>query len=243
MYRVFTRHLLSPVLAVTLLIAGSLPASAHAEEHEQGERFVHPFLAHMGVPDEPGEVSLRSTVFQSQYQGVTESDLSFHVEAGLVKNLGLHVRADGINHEPYSEVMLQYGLLMDPQMRWGLSVFGQISVPTGPVESNTYKGLFGGSYMWMPYDYLMINGNVHYNPKDDLAEYEDAFVFRQNAKFFPVVEMRGEITSDYATAYVLPGMKFRINDKMAFGVGTQIALSNHREYDTQALFTFEYVNY
>jgi hypothetical protein len=197
----------------------------------------------MGMPDEPGEVSLRTTAIKSQYAGDTESDLAFHVEAGLVKNLGLHVRSDGINHEPYSEVMLQYGLYLDPQMRYGFSVFGQVSVPTGEVESNTYKGLFGGSYMFMPTDYLIINGNVHYNPKDDMAEYEDAFVFRQNATVFPVVEVRGEITSDYVTAYVLPGIKFRVIGNNAFGVGAQIALTDNREYDTQALFTFEFVNY
>jgi hypothetical protein len=210
---------------------------------QDGEEFVHPFLAHMGMPDEPGEVSLRTTALQSQYAGETESDLSFHVEAGLVKNLGLHVRADGINHEPYSEVMLQYGLYTGPQSRYGFSVFGQISVPTGPVDNNEYKGLFGGSYMFMPTDYLLINGNVHYNPKDDMAEYEDAFVFRQNATFFPVAEVRGEITTDYVTSYILPGIKFRISDAMAFGVGAQIALTDHREYDTEALFTFEFVNY
>jgi len=229
------------ILLVALPISQYLWAQSSNNNDDQGERFVHPFLAHMGMPDEPGEVSLRATVFRSQYHGDTESDLAFHVEAGLAKNLGLHVRADGINHEEYSEVMLQYGLIHGPNDRYGFSVFGQVSVPTGAVENNTYKGLFGGSYMLMPADFVVLNGNVHYNPKDDMAEYEDAFVFRQNARFFPVLEVRGEITSDFVTSYILPGMKFRINARSAFGVGAQLALADNREYDTQALFTYELV--
>jgi len=229
------------VLVLGLTLAPQLHAQTKDEQPEQGERFVHPFLAHMGMPDEPGEVSLRTTAIKSQYQGDTESDLAVHVEAGLARRLGLHVRADGINHEAYSEVMLQYGLLYGPHERYGLSVFGQVSVPTGDVKNNEYKGLFGGSYMLMPADFVVLNGNVHYNPKDDMAEYEDALVFRQNEKFFPIVEVRGEITTDYTTAYVLPGMKFRLSPTMAFGVGAQIALTNEREYDTQALLTLEIV--
>jgi hypothetical protein len=235
----------SAVFSVTLVLGLAFASTLHAqisdEQHEQGERFVHPFLAHMGMPDEPGEVSLRSTAIRSQYHGDTESDMAIHVEAGLIRCLGLHVRADGINHEAYSEVMLQYGLLYGPDDRFGLSVFGQVSLPTGDVPNNEYKGLFGGSYMLMPTDFVVLNGDVHYNPKDDMAEYEDAFVFRQNEKFFPIVEVRGEITTDNTSAYVLPGMKFRLSPTTAFGVGAQIALTNEREYDTQALFTFEIV--
>jgi hypothetical protein len=228
-------------LMLGLTFAPTIHAQSRDGQPAQGERFVHPFLAHMGMPDEPGEVSLRATAIRSQYRGDTESDLAFHVEAGLAHRLGLHVRADGIDHEAYSEVMLQYGLLYGPANRYGLSVFGQVSVPTGDVPNNEYKGLFGGSYMLMPTDFAILNGDVHYNPKDDMAEYEDAIVFRQNEKFFPIVEIRGEITTDYTTAYVLPGMKFRLSPTTAFGVGAQIALTNNRDYDTQALFTLETV--
>jgi hypothetical protein len=236
-----TNHILIITLVVILVGSQQLQAKNADTEGDSGERFVHPFLAHMGMPDNPGEVSLRTTILKSQYNGDAESDLAFHIEAGLAKNLGLHARADGINHEPYSEVMLQYGLLHDAAMHYGFSVFGQVSIPTSQVKSNTYKGLFGGSYMLMPADFLLINGDVHYNPKDKMAEYEDAFVFRQNAKFFPIIEVRGEITQDYTTAYILPGMKFRLSDETAFGIGAQMGLTNHREYDTEALFTFEIV--
>ncbi len=235
------KGLLFSLLFVTLIIPKNADAQSSDTNRGEGERFVHPFLAHMGMPDEPGEVSLRATAIRSQLHGDTESDLAFHVEAGLAKRLGLHVRSDGINHEQYSEVMLQYGLLYGPNGRYGFSVFGQISVPTGSVENDTYKGLFGGSYMVMPADFVVLNGNVHYNPKDDMAEYEDAFVFRQNAKFFPIFEVRGEIHTDYVTSYILPGIKFRINPQSAFGVGAQVALTDHREYDTEALFTYELV--
>lgn len=38
-----------------------------------------------------------------------------------------------------------YSFLHDASLSKGLGVFGQISIPTGPVESNAAKYLFGAS--------------------------------------------------------------------------------------------------
>lgn len=220
--------------------AAQTSAKSSAISGEETEMFVHPFLAHMGLPDAPNEVSVRLTGIKTRLEGGdTQSDFSFHIEAGLVKNLGIHLRSDGINHEEYSEVMLQYALLKDSEMKNGISIFGQVSIPTGTVKTNTYKGLFGGSYTLTAGDIAVLNGNVHYDPKDKMAEYEDAFVFRRNELIFPIFEIRGHITSDYVSAYLLPGIKFRASKNYAFGVGVQAAVSDTREYDEQALFTLE----
>jgi hypothetical protein len=209
----------------------------HAEEAAE-EMFVHPFLAHMGLPDHPGEVSLRLTAYKTRYEQTSETDLAVHIEAGLLRRLGLHVRTDGILHSDYAEVMLQYALLADRELRNGLSIFGQISIATGPVEEHEYKGLVGASFRLSLPRIVVWDGNVHYDPTEEMAEYENAFVFRANDKFYPILEVRGHI-SEEIEVYLLPAIKFRIGGHSALGVGIQTAVSEHRDYDLRALITFD----
>jgi len=203
------------------------------------DMFVHPFLAHMGLPDVPKEVSLRITGFRSRLEGMTQGDFAVHIEAGLLRNLGLHIRADGIQHEDYSEVMLQYAVLADKKLQNGISVFGQLSIPTGQVKSNTYKGLFGLSGRLTFLHLVVWDGNMHYDPKDKMVEHENAFVFKANEKFYPILEIRGHITEEMKEAYILPAIKFRTDEHNAFGVGVQIAITDNREFDSQALLTYD----
>jgi hypothetical protein len=209
----------------------------HAEETAE-EMFVHPFLAHMGLPDHPGEVSLRLTAYKTRYEQTSETDLAVHIEAGLLRRLGLHVRTDGILHSDYAEVMLQYALLADRELRNGLSIFGQISIATGPVEDHEYKGLVGASFRLSLPGIVVWDGNVHYDPSEEMAEYENAFVFRTGDKYYPILEVRGHI-SEEIEVYLLPAIKFRIGGHSALGVGVQAAVSDHRDYDLRALITFD----
>jgi len=202
------------------------------------DMFVHPFLAHMALPDRPGEVSLRLSPFQQRLGAMTSSDFAFHVEAGLFPNVGLHARNDALKHSPYSEVMLMYSFLHDSQLSRGISVFGQISIPTGPIESNTYKGLFGISARETIPGLLVIDANVHFDPKDKMAEYEGAFVFKASEMLYPVIEIRGEAMENETTVYSLIGLKIRVADEIEWGFGVQLPVSNVREYDTQMLATF-----
>jgi hypothetical protein len=55
--------------------------------------------------------------------------------------------------------------------------------------------------------------------------------------FYPALELRGEITENTTSLYSLIGLKFRIADHKAIGVGIQIPVTTEREYDTQALMT------
>jgi len=208
-------------------------------ENDAEDIFVHPFLTHMGLPDEPDEVSLRITGFTTGHETEIETDLAVHIEATLLKNVGLHIRSDGIQHEDYSEVMLQYAVLRDKEMHNGISLFGQLSIPTGPVGNGTYKGLFGASGRFTISGITVVDGNIHYDPGDKMAEYESAFVFRASDKFYPIVEIRGHIGGHETEVYLLPAIKFKTGEHSAFGVGIQVALSRHREYDSQALFTYD----
>jgi len=143
-----------------------------------------------------------------------------------------------LKHEPYSEVMVMYSMLHDTKLSKGLSVFGQISIPTGPVESNTYKGLFGVSGRATVPGILVVDANVHIDLKDEMAEYESAFVCKASEMFYPIAEIRGEIMEDTTTVYSLIGLKFRVADEVAWGVAVQVPISDERDYETEMLATF-----
>ena len=157
------------IIVITILLSVSL----HAQEDNKGmkDMFVHPFLTHMSLPDKPGEVSFRVTPFQQRAGRMIEHDLALHTEAGIVPNLGLHIRSDGITTSPYSEFMLMYSFLHNASMNNGMSVFGQVSIPTGPVDSNKLKYLFGLSGRATIPNIMVMDANMHINLADNMAEY------------------------------------------------------------------------
>ena len=108
----------------------------------------------------------------------------------------MHIRTEGIRHVEYTEVMLQYALLVDHEIENGISIFAQLNLPTGPVEEDKYKGLFGISGRLTLPDVLTWDGNVHFDLDEDMVEHENSVVFRANDKFYPILEIRGHIGDD-----------------------------------------------
>ena len=228
------------ILICTILLMGAVKplAAQENDKGKMGDMFVHPFLTHMALPDPPGTMSLRVTAFQQRQDSTVEQDLGVHIEAGLLPGLGIHIRTDGIKTSPYAEVMLMYSFLHDAAYNKGLSVFGQVSIPTGRgVKSNGLKYLFGLSGRLTAPKIVVIDANMHVNLADKMAEYESSFVFKASKMLYPELELRGEITENETSLYSLIGLKFRIADEMAIGVGIQTAITTAREYDTQALIT------
>ena len=228
------------ILICTILLMGAVKplAAQENDKGKMGDMFVHPFLTHMALPDPPGTMSLRVTAFQQRQDSTVEQDLGVHIEAGLLPGLGIHIRTDGIKTSPYAEVMLMYSFLHDAAYNKGLSVFGQVSIPTGRgVKSNGLKYLFGLSGRLTAPKIVVIDANMHVNLADKMAEYESSFVFKVSKMLYPELELRGEITEKATSLYSLIGLKFRIADEMAIGVGIQTAITTAREYDTQALIT------
>jgi hypothetical protein len=58
-----------------------------------------------------------------------------------------------------------------------------------------------------------------------MTEYESSFVFKASKKLYPELELRGKITQNATSFYFLLGLKFRIADEMAIGVGTQTPIT------------------
>ena len=88
---------------------------------------------------------------------------------------------------------------------------------------------------------MVWDGNVEYDAKDEVTEFENAFVFRASGILYPILEFRGETDSEMTTAYLMPAIKFKINESSAIGVGYQAAIHNDRNYDTQALLAYGFM--
>jgi hypothetical protein len=234
------------VFLIVVICGSSMPgfaqgmADSSMSNMAMKDMFVHPFLAHMSLPDPVGEVSLRVTAFQTRINGITQSDYAVHFETALTKRLGLHLRADGIKYEQFSDVTLQYAVVADKGSHNGVAVFGELNVPTGMVKSEQYKGVIGISARLTARNFMVWDGNIEYGPKDKLAEFENAFVFRANATLYPILEFRGQANNNKTMAYLIPAVKFKINDSSAIGVGYQVAILDSRDYDSQALLTYDF---
>ena len=103
-----------------------------------------------------------------------------------------------------------YSFINDKDFKNGLSIFGQVSIPTGQVNNNTLKYLFGISGRFTIPEIMVMDANMHINLEDRMAEYESSFVFRASDMLYPELELRGEITENEISLYSLTGLKFRI---------------------------------
>lgn len=202
--------------------------------------FVHPFVAHMGMPDNPGEVSFRLMSVEERNAGIANGTYGFHLEAGIVDRLGLHLRNDSVATHKRTELMLQYAVLRSESGNNGVSLIGELEFPTGPTSDSKSEGLFGVSfaYTWAPF--VAVDSVVHYSPEEKMVEWEIAFVSRLTEKIFPVLEFRGEASEEMSITNSLFAWKFKIPNNNSIGIGYQIPISVNREYDSQLILQAEF---
>ncbi len=205
---------------------GSNPEGGH-------HRFVHPFVAHMGMPDEPGEISVRLMSVTERNVGLANGTYGFHVEAGIIDRLGLHLRNDSVATHGRSELMLQYAVLKSGEN--GIALISEIEFPTGPTSDNQNKFLYGISFAYYWESILSINSVVHYSPQEKMTEWEIAFVSPMTEKIFPVLEFRGQSSKEMSVTNALMALKFKILNGHALGFGYQVPISTMREYDSQLI--------
>lgn len=58
------------------------------------EEIPHPFFTHMGMPEATGVYSLRVQSLLTNVNNKTVADFGFHLETGLSKFVGMHIRND-----------------------------------------------------------------------------------------------------------------------------------------------------
>lgn len=214
--------------------------TAHDEPAMGHHALVHPFLAHMGLPDEPGEVSLRVTSIEQRMSGKSDGTFGFHIEAGITDRLGLHLRNDGLGNHEYSEMMVQYAVLKSQSGLSGVAIIGELEFPTGDTTDRNSKTLFGISFAHQWKSILGVNSVIHYSTQEEMAEWEIAFVSRLTENIYPVLEFRGETSKDMSHSNALFAWKFKLPKDQTIGVGYQIPISPEREYDSQFLLQAEF---
>ena len=238
--------------AVILLSLSSSRGFAHGEDSKSSpgldmdktqamghHALVHPFLAHMGMPDEPGEISARVNAIEQRSDGVASGTYGFHIETGIVDRLGLHLRNDALSTHANSELMLQYALLRSSDNQSGVALIGEWEFPTG-ATTETGQGLVGVSFAYVVVPVLAINSTIHYSLREKMIEWEISFLAPLTEKIFPIIEANGQVMKDGKSAFnTLYGIKFKVPNGHAIGVGYQVANTTMRDFDSQLLLQAE----
>lgn len=191
----------------------------------------HPFLVHMGMPDEPGEISLRVTGFQQRLSGVNTNGYGAHLETGLWDRVGLHIRNDDIQRAG-TEIMLQFAAIRSEDKKEGFSFIVENEMPGITGETNTkFKiGFSGAKLFWGN----PLNFTYHYGPGDKESEIESSFIAIVNERLSLVFEYSGHSNQE-KTSYILEGIKIRMLSFMSMGIGFQSPISTDRAFDSRTL--------
>jgi hypothetical protein len=247
--------LLTPLEAFAHGDEGS-PEAENSDSAPMGHHVLtHPFLTHMGLPDGPGESSVRLTHIQRAGETGSGSDAAIHIEAGIAERFGLHLRNDAINGaamgapgEPMedhgTELMLMYSLFQDKEATRGLSIFAETSWPTVRGTGPGVRGAGGMGGRWMWGTRVGFDVDFHLDPSSGPleGEYEATLQGRVAGRIFLLLETRGNfIGSGPKQNYVLPAVKVGLGKTAATaGVGVQLATTNARDYDRQTMFQLDY---
>lgn len=220
---------------------GHLPEGAGIEV-KKGEHhaLVHPFLAHMGMPDGPGEISVRTNLIEQREAGLRAGTAGFHLEAGVFDRWGLHLRNDGVAVSQKTELMVQHAIFRTDDGASGIALIGEIEFPTGAVVESKNEYLFGISFAYIWKTRLSVNSVIHYNPEEKMVGWEIAFVTKLTEKVFPVLEFRGESSTEMSNMNGLFAWKFKTTADNSIGFGYQVPLTTLRDYDSQLIAQAEF---
>jgi hypothetical protein len=209
-------------------------------EHEMAmghHAFAHPFLTHMGIPDGPGEISIRVGATQEAYNDEVSRDLALHIETGIWNRVGLHFRNDAIKANTHAEMMIQYAVLQNKHGDSGISAFVELEFPTNyvPEDKDKVEAEVGLSARNTFSKYGIIDAGIHYSPEESMVTIEASGILRLTPTIFPIIEGNMEIGGDETIANLLAGLKMRLRPGTNLGVGGQFGLTEHRHFDNQAI--------
>ncbi len=213
-----------------------------------GDMLPHPFLSHMGIPDEPGSVSIRAAVYRQGRRGENAwTDGAFHLEAGLLPRLGIHFRSDAVMQDPRLDIMAMFAVLRDEENANGVSVFaaGEVAAGTVPGGERDVESAFGLSGRKSFGSAVTADADAHYMPTMKMFEYEAAAVASVRGYFYPAAEFSGEYMLSQEgmpatnSSYGFAGIKFKLKGAVYFGVGYQFGVTAEREFDNRALLQLD----
>ncbi len=204
--------------------------------------FAHPFFTHMGMPDGPGEISMRTSAIQDAYNDNVSRDMALHIETGLWDRVGLHLRNDGIKANVHSEIMVQYAVLQNEHADSGISPFVELEFPTNylPKDEDKVVVEIGVSGRKIFGKYGIMDAGIHYAPQESMVSLEASGVLRLTPTIFPIIEGLIEKEGDEdAMVNLLIGTKMRLKPGAHIGVGIQFPLTDYRSFDNRAFVQLE----
>lgn len=196
----------------------------------------HPFFTHMGMPEGVGVYSLRLAALATQMDSKTNGDFAFHFETSLSKFVGLHIRNDRFLYNPRTEVMFQFAVIKSKDGMSGFSPIIEFEIPTKKGESriNTLIG-FSTAFVKSRFAFNQV---IHYNPREDMIDGSAALVYKAGKRVFLIAEIIGNRMSDGEVIInLLAGVKVKINENIALGIGYQQPITNNMDFSSQYIFS------
>ena len=195
---------------------------------------VHPFFTHMGMPDAVGKYALRLSAVSTRNEGKTRGDMGFHLETGIAKKFGLHIRNDRVSNNAHTEIMVQYAAIQSKDGMSGFSPFVELEIPTHEHERHAY-GLIGFSTMWTATK-LQMNQSLEYSPREEALEGSLSIVAKVGQSYFPVVEFI-MAASRGATPInsMIGGLKYKVNKSTVIGLALQLPVTESKEFTHQVI--------
>lgn len=226
-----------PLLLLTTLAVLPQPAAAQMPDEEE---IAHPFFTHEGLPDAVGVYSGRISGLATRTDGKTDGDFAFHLETGLTKKLGLHIRSDQFLMERRSEVMLQYALLKSADGESGFAPIVELEFPTRS-GGGKVRALVGFTSKLARGNFAL-NQVVHYNLSEKMVDASVGLVLRASDRIYPVLELLGEGGVGKPTIInALAGVKFRVRGSTLIGVAYKRPVTSDREISSQFVVQLEFM--
>jgi hypothetical protein len=217
-------------------VSQTVPAAAAKESGGMEMEVPHPFFTHEGLPDPVGTFSLRTVAVATRVDGKTQGDFGFHLETGLTKTIGLHIRNDGVLNSPRTEAMFQFAAITSGDGRSGFAPIVEFEFPTHSGAGSRINTLVGQTGK-LANASMAFNEVVHYNPREDMAEWSASWVVVATPKVFPVVEIFGEGGTDaLPIVRLLAGIKVRIREGFLLGLAYQLPITKNKEFSSQFAF-------
>lgn len=232
-------HVLS--LTVALIISSLIPRSAAAqvtsavpaEEKGMEMEVPHPFFTHEGLPDPVGGFSLRTGILATRVNGKTQADFAFHLETGLTKHIGLHIRNDRFFNTTRTEAMFQFLAFENKSGSSGFAPIIEFEFPTRGGEPHRISTLVGETSK-ISNSHLAFNQVFHYDPREDAVEWSASLVGALTPWFFPVVETFGMAgTGKTAGLNLLAGFKVRVREGFLLGFAYQLPVTKNKDFSSQ----------
>lgn len=204
----------------------SAPASGEAE-------LPHPFFTHMGLPEGLGVFNLRLAALATNVNGRTEGDFAFHLETGLTRSIGLHVRNDRFLAVPRTEAMVQFAAFTTRDGMSGFAPIIEFEVPTRSGAGSRINTLVGFTST-LAGRRAAFNQALHYDPREDGFDASAGLVVGAGSRIFPVLELLGEGGRGMQPmANLLAGVKLRVREGIVIGLAYQLPITARKDFSSQ----------